>query len=408
MQTLSRHLRPAPYQYGLLTVRLLGKLGGRNRQFLRDPMTIVEHQEPTTYVDVECKWKAPTGAETTGSEFKLPVSLNDCVSMLKSMALSVEINEEVDKDAMDTSPDDSAAPGSKVDSVDLARQASEISHLVRSDQIGACFGVLRVAIERVLGRTSVPPPNTSSGDSLGLEGLLFSSLIPTQADESLAMLKSIIPKMNPKVVGVCLARFSSESNPRALPISIELFDHILNLKEPEKAASLEGDILSSLCEYCCVASWCRQEGPQALLCHAVHSIGYERAKHYEEILMSAAFVPLKTIPRELSNASVKAFAAFVGLCSSLYGDAWRQHELEQSHVVWDTPFHLLNQYTTTDSTPGHPPGEIVFRLLIKELTSPQHLVRLVSFASVETECIKLNFLLGLLRSSFFASLLSWD
>ena len=99
-QTLPRHLRPALYLYGLLAVRLLGKLGGSNRQFLRDSMTIVEYQEPTTYVDVECKWKAPTDAEITGSEFKLPVSLNDCVSMLKSMALSVEINAEVDKDAM--------------------------------------------------------------------------------------------------------------------------------------------------------------------------------------------------------------------------------------------------------------------------------------------------------------------
>ena len=34
MQGLTYHLRPAPYPYGLLTLRLLGKLGGKNRLWL--------------------------------------------------------------------------------------------------------------------------------------------------------------------------------------------------------------------------------------------------------------------------------------------------------------------------------------------------------------------------------------
>jgi hypothetical protein len=37
MTSLSKHLQPAPYPYGLLTLRLLGKLGGKNRRFLREP-----------------------------------------------------------------------------------------------------------------------------------------------------------------------------------------------------------------------------------------------------------------------------------------------------------------------------------------------------------------------------------
>ena len=35
MKSLCKHLRPAPYPYGMLSLRLLGKLGGRNRRFLR-------------------------------------------------------------------------------------------------------------------------------------------------------------------------------------------------------------------------------------------------------------------------------------------------------------------------------------------------------------------------------------
>ena len=40
MVAVTNHLRPAPYQYGLLTLRLLGKLGGKNRSFLQLPMDI--------------------------------------------------------------------------------------------------------------------------------------------------------------------------------------------------------------------------------------------------------------------------------------------------------------------------------------------------------------------------------
>ena len=36
MTSVSLHLRPAPYLYGMLALRVLGKLGGRNRRFLRD------------------------------------------------------------------------------------------------------------------------------------------------------------------------------------------------------------------------------------------------------------------------------------------------------------------------------------------------------------------------------------
>ena len=36
MMALTHHLRPAPYPYGLLTLRLLGKFGGKNRVFLRE------------------------------------------------------------------------------------------------------------------------------------------------------------------------------------------------------------------------------------------------------------------------------------------------------------------------------------------------------------------------------------
>src|SRR3546814_19480472 len=59
------HIRPAPYPYGMLALRLLGKLGGRNRQFLRtyspdvqrDPTSQSEHFKDT--IALSSSWNIP-------------------------------------------------------------------------------------------------------------------------------------------------------------------------------------------------------------------------------------------------------------------------------------------------------------------------------------------------------------
>eukprot|EP00978_Attheya_sp_CCMP212_P048442 scaffold520981_cov47-Attheya_sp.AAC.1 len=60
MVSLTNHLRPAPYPYGLLTLRLLGKLGGKNRRFLCEPINVkVRHENGTgsSVLAIECAWK---------------------------------------------------------------------------------------------------------------------------------------------------------------------------------------------------------------------------------------------------------------------------------------------------------------------------------------------------------------
>jgi len=36
MMALWRHLKPTPSQYGVQALRIIGKLSGRNRQFMKD------------------------------------------------------------------------------------------------------------------------------------------------------------------------------------------------------------------------------------------------------------------------------------------------------------------------------------------------------------------------------------
>ena len=56
MTALSNHLRPAPYPYGLLTLRLLGKLGGKNRCFLRDPLDVMSGNREERVLSLPYEW----------------------------------------------------------------------------------------------------------------------------------------------------------------------------------------------------------------------------------------------------------------------------------------------------------------------------------------------------------------
>jgi hypothetical protein len=71
MEALCGHLHPAPYPYGLLTSRLLGKLGGKNRTFLREPMDIGAGMNYTprpgaSLLQLECQWTQPQSDDGKG------------------------------------------------------------------------------------------------------------------------------------------------------------------------------------------------------------------------------------------------------------------------------------------------------------------------------------------------------
>lgn len=85
MVALSRHLRPAPYPYGLLTLRLLGKLGGKNREFLREPMNLPAGPEMIDgSCSVKCRWNKVDGFLCSSkSSFALPYPLGRCLRLLR-------------------------------------------------------------------------------------------------------------------------------------------------------------------------------------------------------------------------------------------------------------------------------------------------------------------------------------
>ena len=93
MLVLSEHLKPAPYPYGLLTLRLLGKLGGKNRRFLHDPIDVPAHASARIAdVGIRFNWVASTSDSTdpqssNAIDFIVKMPLESCIRALQTVLL---------------------------------------------------------------------------------------------------------------------------------------------------------------------------------------------------------------------------------------------------------------------------------------------------------------------------------
>ena len=123
MTALSIHLRPKPYPYGLLALRLLGKLGGKNRRFLRNDITLRSTCNQTALADLsmEFQWSETESvvlkeflssegrkeSEDSQSPGILPIvlPLNSAVNLLNTVAqidfdsVRSEVKQKRDDDA---------------------------------------------------------------------------------------------------------------------------------------------------------------------------------------------------------------------------------------------------------------------------------------------------------------------
>ena len=76
--------------YGLLTLRLLGKLGGKNRQFLREPLRLpCSSLEGPDTVDFPFDWTSEKSDSTPSGEsfrFRIRVPIARCTELLRDIA----------------------------------------------------------------------------------------------------------------------------------------------------------------------------------------------------------------------------------------------------------------------------------------------------------------------------------
>lgn len=64
IEALDTHLIPPPYPYGELAMRILGKIGGRNRQYIMDPLNLEFSEHYFTGVTFAFKWSAEDSSES--------------------------------------------------------------------------------------------------------------------------------------------------------------------------------------------------------------------------------------------------------------------------------------------------------------------------------------------------------
>lgn len=174
MQALSRHLRPAPYPYGLLTLRLLGKLGGKNRRFLREPIDACADDKITEVLRaplaLQCAWlctEAPIESDTPPKDaavhssgvFALPLPLARCVETLKLLAASEGTKEadpteqkayETDAEHVLLWKDSEKLWDLNVEDIDFASYCSDVMDETRQTQALSAFRVIRAALASTL------------------------------------------------------------------------------------------------------------------------------------------------------------------------------------------------------------------------------------------------------------------
>lgn len=417
MQALSRHLRPAPYPYGLLTLRLLGKLGGKNRLFLREPMHICEPKGlcDTSKLSIECFWKesereGKTSQEDNGASppFPLRLPLNRCVDILKMIALAPSKKRDREDGSMEVDSSFYGADSSRlwecnIEDLNLESYYEEATRTTKRDQAVACLGVIRTASASVFDSREPISSESDEGKRLGrvapdcivadvkriCTGLLYCCMIDATKEEAGDMLKKLIPLVDNAVLCPTLALFLSEASSLAIDVGLNLIDFLLDLKKDQADDDIFDVLVSSLCEMCCSSSWGRQDGLQRAMCKLIAALGSDWGRKHEVKLINASLLPVKTVPREVSSSAMREIRAFVRLCSALYGLQWTQIDSEDG-LVWDmlSPHEMIERREDLKMDPPDEkepsseaavsescPSEEVFRIIIYELASPQQLVR---------------------------------
>lgn len=395
MQSLSHHLRPAPYPYGLLTLRLLGKLGGKNRQFLRDPMHLRSLKNRETCLQISLKFPNENMSDSDESRLlALPLPVSSCVDTIRSIALTYTydelLNDEVDelREKADSPIDRSSLWDCKIEEIDIGAYSKVVINDTRKDQAIAGLAVLKAAISITFdGDEPMNYNDKTSSTDLCLEklickGLLYGCIIDSTKIAATTLLQDLVFKLDRVVVAECLSSFLSEPSSVVTTVGLDFLIYILKsdgkVHESGSNSLLLDSLIRSFCESYCSCSWGKQSGLRQAINIMTSTLGSEWSRNYEVILVNATLLAVKSVPRELSEAAVNALNGFVGVCVILYGE--RCHQLDpDDNFVWDilavvgvAPARIVSNDTESFN---YRPCEDVFKMIIYEMTSHQPLVR---------------------------------
>lgn len=395
MQALSRHLRPAPYPYGHLTLRLLGKLGGNNRQFLREPLQLREPEtlDSTFSLSFSCSWTLGSSP----SSLDLPMPLDRCVAVLKLIACprgshvpterKPPLEDEASAQRVTLRWSDSARLWTEdIENVDMGEYTKDVTDKTRFGQAQACLTILNSATQILLadGNAAVE----SSDRYLTCLGLMYACMVKSLKEEALSLLNQFLVGPDCSVVTKSLIDFLLEPSAESSAVGIEVVRALTQAGEGEQNGRVKG-LLEGLCDACTSRNWGDRSGLQEAICCLVEEMGAEWSYEHEVVLVNAAFVSVKSVPRELSQASIVSLRFFFRICAALYGKPGCSNDDTAPRFVWDPLAAMENDekngkqdgYNGNISDKLSGPSDEVFHLVIAELASPQQIVRYVEMGS---------------------------
>lgn len=386
MQSLSRHLRPAPYPYGLLTLRLLGKLGGRNRDFLREPLPVAiqEHVDDCPKIMFNVEWPNSNGR---GNDCTLSFPLSRCKKMLELL---------VSRDTHESDQTVAYPPGS-----------------------------ITMDHERVLfAKWGDLAPDIELRSSKSLDEEFIGATLAKQCEACMYMIENLVNSiLSPSVtvgsapetrhqtiVTLCHCLLLAASTEYAVTAATALLDRLCL---PENRKALYEGLVLSLSSDCCkkiltdtgiatLQKWLNQEDVDygcifELLCREVCSVkqtdglrkaillvieraGPATCRQHELMLVNTAIVAVKCTAREMSNELIGSLHFFFQVCFGLYGKPWSNTETEEL-FVWDTlsleafqrPCNATHKSLSGEGMSQ--PSDGVLKLVLSELSSHHQATR---------------------------------
>jgi hypothetical protein len=423
MQALSRHLRPAPYPYGLLTLRLLGKLGGNNRAFLREPLLLSEDiVADSARFEIRCHWTPVDGAskcETSAVVISVPI--RRCLRMLKLVALTEGAGQShvlpkfgrPDTLVKEWS-DCSMLWDCRIDKVDFESYKESVAKETMHSQASACLNLVISALESELSKGEAVADHDIM--QVACTAMMYGSLIDPLRNKAFAALVRHIPSLPLSPLSLSLIEFMCDAPMEGEQGVLDVLTSVLKLVDGDFGAQLDRQkvldvILLRLCAAYSCSSWSRHAIFQKAILMMVQES--DAAQSHEWELVNSAFMALKSIPRELSRATVSSFSFIVRLCSELYGSP-RVVSDHKDDFVWDIwPIDdakgrrgdTEEQYAFASQAGTSRPSENVFRTVLHDLASVQHIVRYVKMLILllSTQVVNLDILLRQVYSTFCLS-----
>ena len=461
MKSLASHLRPAPYTYGLLTLRLLGKLGGKNRRVLREPMDMTNPAAVEEFVKelrVSCCWVSNTTTEGDtvtdsfpfGKSFALPLSIDRCIQVIKQLISLPDIidgsNEPTDGSALRWSDYDQLWDAC-IEDINFLPYCDDVMRSTQKLQAESALVLLKTALNDMMSVESfnldsltpvvqvsqAPPKESDVHDVSALlnmhdhdfrrvsYGLMLSCCIQGISCESKPFVKGMLANVfllvvshescfvridangsdvrlhstrdvgeesacdifedvlgslkpfgyfgrsgclkyaaNPLVVNGALAELLADASEKVQHVALELLEYAMNLATTVACESELSDfpekihrgclifyehLLGALCEKCIAMKWGRRDGIYRAICTVLSKMGAKWSLKYEIEVINVALISLKSVPREMSMASMKTFEFVVQVCGLLYGE----FATPDNGVVVDA---FLSKPPAKDDVPG--------------------------------------------------------